>query len=315
MTKNNTIFVQITAFRDPEYFPTLNSLFNKAAKPENIRVGACLQYDSEVDKYCFETPRPKELALEEQCFEAVESEGMCWARSITQSMYDDEEFTIQIDSHMRFIPGWDLKLLEMWESLNDPKAIITHYAPNYEPGHGRVRDSISGIGAFRWKKGTLWFQHAPIYSLKNPPPRPTVGAFVSGHFLFGPSSMIADVPYDKLIERHGEESSMSVRFWTNGYNFYHPNEIIMWHRAAQKRPMDHEVIPEYQERVELGALRARALLGDPEIIDPNIIRDLDKFGLGTARGLQQYQEWSGVNFAAQTFSEDAKNGIFKPFKS
>jgi hypothetical protein len=41
---------------------------------------------------------------------------------------------------------------------------------------------------------------------------------------------------------------------------------------------------------------------------------LDKFGLGTVRTLQEYQEWSGVNFAEQTFTKEAEQGIFKPFK-
>jgi hypothetical protein len=207
-----------------------------------------------------------------------------------------------------------VKLLEMWKRLEDPKAIISHYAPNYEPGQGRVRDQISGMGAFQWKLGTLWFKHAPFYSIKNLPPKPTTAAFISGHFLFGPSSMIADVPYDPLIERHGEESSMAVRFWTHGYNLYHPNEPIMWHRAQQKRPMDRDVIPEYSEKVHIGALRARALLGDTTVTDPDALAGLESFGLGTVRTLQQYQEWSGVNFAEQTFTEDAGNGIFKPYQ-
>ena len=310
----DTIFVQITAFRDPEYQPTLHSLFNRAAHPENIRVGACLQYDSEADQHCFEKGLPAGAAIDEQYYEARDSGGMCWARQITQSMYGGEKFTIQIDSHMKFPPGWDVKLLEMWKRLRDPKAILSHYCPNYEPGQGRVRDTISGMGAFRWKKGTLWFQHSPIYKITEAPKKPTVAAFISGHCLFGPGSMITEVPYDPLIERHGEESSMAVRFWTHGYNLYHPNEVVMWHRAQQKRPMDNEVIPDYQDKVEIGALRARALLGDTTVTDPKALVDLDRFGLGTVRTLREYQEWSGVNFAEQTFTKEAEQGLFKPFK-
>jgi hypothetical protein len=78
--------------------------------------------------------------------------------------------------------------------------------------------------------------------------------------------------------------------------------------------MDNEVIPDYQDKVEIGALRARALLGDTTVTDPRALVDLDKFGLGTVRTLQEYQEWSGVNFAEQTFTEEAEQGLFKPFK-
>jgi hypothetical protein len=126
--------------------------------------------------------------------------------------------------------------------------------------------------------------------------------------------MIADVPYDPMIERHGEESSIALRLWTHGYELYHPNEVVAWHRAQQKRPMDNEVIPDYQDKVEIGALRARALLGDATVTDPRAFVDLDKFGLGSVRTLQQYQDWSGVNFAEQTFTEEAGQGLFKPFE-
>jgi hypothetical protein len=309
----DTIFVQITAFRDPEYQPTLHSLFNRAAHLENIRVGACLQYDSEADQHCFEKGLPAGAAIDEQYYEARDSGGMCWARQITQSMHKGEKFTIQIDSHMRFAPDWDVKLLEMWKRLKDPKAIISHYAPNYEPGQGRVRDQIAGMAPFTWKLGTLWMTHAPFYPISNLPPKPTTGAIISGHFLFGPSSIIKDVPYDPRIERHGEETSVSVRLWTNGYNIYHPNELILWHRAQQKRPMDRDVIPGYSEKVRIGALRARVLLSGLKCDEHEVIADLDKFGLGDQRTLQQYQNWSGINFAEESFTEKASKGLFGPF--
>jgi hypothetical protein len=310
----DTIFVQVAAFRDPEYLPTLHSMFSRAANPGSIRVGACLQYDWQADKDWLSQGNPSGLNIDEIRVDAVDSQGVCWARNKTQELYQGERFTLQIDSHMRFVQGWDEKLVDMWRSLKNRKAIISHYAPNYEPSGGRLRGSFSGMGAFNWKKGTLWFHHAPIYSTAEPPSKPPIAAFVSGHFLFGVGQLIQDVRYDPYLERHGEESSLGVRLWTSGYDLFSPNEVIMWHRASQARPMDYQVIPEYAKRVELSSLRCQALLNRLEVDDPEVLVDLDQYGLGSQRSLQEYEAWSGVNFKEQTFSKAAHQGQFKPFK-
>ena len=310
----DTIFVQIATFRDPEYLPTLHSMKSRAAHPENIRVGVCAQYDWDADWEWISLGYPAGLEVDENRFNAVESKGVCWARMQTQSMYQGERFTLQIDSHMRFAANWDLILLEMWRGLKNRKAIISHYAPRYDLSAGRDRKTLSGMGAKNWKNGTLWFDHAPTWSVTELPDRPQPTAFISGHFLFGPSQIITDVPYDPYLERHGEESSVSVRLWTSGYDIYAPNKVIMWHRAAQKRPMDRDVIPGYSKIVELSCQRARALLANEIPKDPEAVIDLEKYGLGTKRSLGEYQAWSGVNFAEQSFTNDASQGIFRPFK-
>ena len=40
-TEKDTIFVQIASFRDPELQYTLQDLFKKAKRPENIFIGIC----------------------------------------------------------------------------------------------------------------------------------------------------------------------------------------------------------------------------------------------------------------------------------
>ena len=46
----NSIFIQIAAYRDPELVPTLNSLFDNAEFPNNIKVCIAWQH-SEEDKW------------------------------------------------------------------------------------------------------------------------------------------------------------------------------------------------------------------------------------------------------------------------
>ena len=78
--------------------------------------------------------------------------------------------------------------------------------------------------------------------------------------------------------------------------------------------MDHEVIVDYQVRARLSALRTQVLLSGLQCADETVVSDLELYSLGNKRTLEEYQEWSGVNFAEQTFSKGAEEGIFKPFK-
>ena len=40
---SSTIFVQIAAYRDPDLPATLHNLIDRAAQPERLRFGICLQ--------------------------------------------------------------------------------------------------------------------------------------------------------------------------------------------------------------------------------------------------------------------------------
>ena len=82
-TSEDTIFVQIASYRDPELQWTLKDLFEKAKRPENIFVGICHQYDmkGDEDKHLFEIPfsHPEQLRIDNVDYR--ESQGCCWARN------------------------------------------------------------------------------------------------------------------------------------------------------------------------------------------------------------------------------------------
>ena len=65
-----------------------------------------------------------------------EATGPCKARNLAQQLWQGEEFFLQIDSHMRFVPGWDVKLLQMLIQAEQMstygKAVVSSYPPAYE---------------------------------------------------------------------------------------------------------------------------------------------------------------------------------------
>jgi len=68
-----------------------------------------------------------------------EATGPCKARHLAQQLWDGEEFYLQIDSHMRFVPGWDSQLRHMLQQAEQVatygKAVISSYPPAYEVRH------------------------------------------------------------------------------------------------------------------------------------------------------------------------------------
>src|SRR5262245_39346844 len=127
------IFVSIAAYRDPECQHTIKELFESARHPQRINVGLVWQGDRENDGQCFEVraPRPKQVRRIE--IDWRDSKGTCWAKAYKEQLWRDEEYLFQIDSHMRFEPGWDETLIAMHGACPSAKAVLTTYPAGYTP--------------------------------------------------------------------------------------------------------------------------------------------------------------------------------------
>ena len=120
-----TIFIQIAAYRDPDLPATLHNLLSRAAAPQRIHLGICLQLASADPEAWGNNHLPEHPHLQLHNCLSNESRGACWARRQAQQFFQGETFLLQIDSHIRAVPNWDLKLLESWERCNDAKALLS----------------------------------------------------------------------------------------------------------------------------------------------------------------------------------------------
>ena len=312
------IFVQIPSYRDPDCQNTVKDLFEKAAHPERIFVGICWQFIKGEDDHCFQVPYayPHQVRVHE--VDAKQSEGVCWARSHLQKLWQGEEFTLQIDSHMRFEPGWDDMLLLMWRNCGSRKAVLTCYPPGFTPPDTFERKHIYGIGAKEFDANDIFLMvGAPVYDVGiNTPLLPMPGAFVGGSMLFAPSSIIKDIPYDPYLYFFGEEITLAVRLWTHGYDIFHPNRLVIFHDwDRDKRPTHFSDHADWGQLNERSFIRVQYLLGMQTFYDPSALLDIEKYGLGKIRTLEEYQAYSGVNFANKTISADAYKGQFQISKA
>ena len=125
---------------------------------------------------------------------------------------------------------------------------------------------------------------------------------ISGHFMFTLGKFIEEVPYDPDIYFGGytEETTMSVRAFTNGYDFYSPYRMVMWHEYTREYRPKH-----WDDHGESSKTEVKS--GDRDIFSRQKTRQLfgqenngididSKFGLGTVRTLHDYEVYGGFDF-------------------
>ena len=97
------IFIQIASYRDSQLLLTVKDCIKNAKNPEKLVFGICWQHDETDNLEEFKNdPRFKIVDVPYS-----ESKGVCWARNAVQQLYSNEEYTLQIDSHIRFNKNWD----------------------------------------------------------------------------------------------------------------------------------------------------------------------------------------------------------------
>ena len=128
------VFVVLAAHRDPEAQATIEDLFAKAVHPERVSVGVVWQVDDEVDGDCRIDPVSAPGADPSGTVPARRSLGVCWARYEAQRLWRGEEHVLHIDSHSRFVPGWDDQLRAELAACPSPKPYLTGYPGGYRLG-------------------------------------------------------------------------------------------------------------------------------------------------------------------------------------
>jgi len=313
-----SIFISIAAYRDPELLPTILDCVAKADHPEDLRFGICQQHGSD------ELPLVLPARINAKLIRVGwrESRGVCWARAEIMRLWagDDvnkggvsqEDYYLQLDSHHRFAAQWDTKLIGEFHSAGSPRPILSTYAPAYTPGQEALRAHLptkmdldgfteNSIAVFRPSYINGWEGMR----------RPLRARFVSAHFLFAPACFLMDVPYDAELYFIGEEITLAVRAFTQGYDLFHPREVIVWHeytRDQRPKHWDDHVEPqgvelEWHKRDEISIERVRRLLTTGED---------GRFGCGKVRSLRDYEQYAGIDFQQRLAQEQTWRGEEPP---
>ena len=236
-TSAQVIFVCIASYCDPELPRTLDDCLQNAKHPENLRFGICWQFDAD-------HPVPVEKFKRDSRFRFIEfpisqSQGGTWARYKAQQFWNGEPYTLQIDSHMKFEPDWDVKLIRMMSTLPSDKPLITANSPVFwydEHGHLH-RDTTKGVPTHKivnWSQAMGWSIWADYGRPNSHYPART--RILTGNFVFTLGRWNQEVPQDPGHYYWGEEWSLTIRSFTHGYDLFLPEEIVVWHMLHRSGP-------------------------------------------------------------------------------
>ena len=313
------IFVSIAAFCDPWLVHTVRDACAKAAHPKELVFGVFEQDADSRQSELQAVVRRHKAGLRYINVHPVQSRGVCWARSAVFSLYRDEDYLLQIDSHMLFEPNWDQQLLTQYAQLRErsAKPIVTVYPWGFEiEGNKAViplppSDQTTLVmrpapeGELRPDNVTLVFRTEHVF-VREPLP----GCHVAGGFLFTSGDFVQQVPYDPYLYFHGEEQSLALRAWTRGWDVWHPPHIPLYHLYKQPNQPHraHHWHPEWEalrdfKQHELTALAAERLV---DLVDGR--RDLGVYKLGTQRTLDEYARFAGIHYAQRSFVQDYRDG-------
>lgn len=295
---DETIFVSVASYRDADCMNTVKDLFDKATRPDRVFVGICEQNKTDDGEACVPARFKWMHRVRRITIPHGEARGPTYARYLCSTLWRDETYFCQIDSHTRFVRGWDVKCVADHRACGDAKAVLTHYPHDMTQLNAGPADvPVLCKSAFD-ANGILTFEAvASVSASKKPRPVP----FTSGGFVFGPGAMVRDVPYDPDLPHlfQGEEILYSARLWTSGYNFYTPTQNIVFHEYGRGEA------PKYWNEVDGFDEGQRASLAKVRgILDGSVAPRTH--GLGAARTMAAYWKFAGVDPVAKTSRSEAK---------
>ena len=337
----DSIFVSIASYRDPDCKKTLQDIFQKADIPERIYIGVCEQNDKdEVRETCVPLRDPKKVSSEQGVMGEyieidnsldrisvirvpyIDAKGPTYARYLCSSLWSGQTYYLQIDSHTNFIKNWDTKLISMIKSCSpDGKGsntVISYFPPDTT---GFSKDNVLvpyTCSSIVQDNGVV---RADVAQSIKPPLQCTPILHLAAGMIFVKSDFLNEVPFDPWLDYifDGEEILLSARLWTHGYNFFMPTENICSHlyndgsEETKKRSLIWEDIngKGIDQRKEGATLRMKYLLGVIPIQEvPDTFRlYLKEYGMGTNRSLEDFYKFIGVQYPIRFGSEEERSAV------
>ena len=223
-----------------------------------------------------------------------EAKGPTWARYLCSTLYDNQTYFFQIDSHTKLVPGWDTKCINMMKKLKESgmsqKPVLSHYPAAWQPDLDIPE--VSGVTrickSFFNDSGMISFLGAETIETDEMYPSP----YVAGGFLFCEGSLLKDVPFDPTLDYLfvGEEILHSIRIWTAGYDIFTPNENIAFHEYTRENKPKIWTDKNYSDAEAFG--KVKELIGLSKM---NSNLSGYKYGLGKVRSLTDYYNFAGID--------------------
>ena len=308
-----SIFVSIASYCDPVLGFTLGRALATARWPQRLHFGI-------VDQSPAAAPQPAPAQLHPARLSYVKLEpayarGPCWARALAMSLYEEEDWFFQIDSHMDFDAGWDQRLIGQASALlAGRRGVVLSSYPNsfvFDQGRPVRRPATDKVLAHVVKPGAVFDPQHPVLGFEaHPAPvdHPLPGFHVGAGCLFAPGSFVEAFPYDPWFYFHGEEQGIAIRLFTHGWDVFHVPGLPVYHlynnpdAGAPPRPMHWDAAHEALRQRTWWSLEQRSRARLAALVAG---RPMGVYGLGSVRSVADYAAFSGIDYAARSIAPRA----------
>lgn len=304
-----SIFVQIPAYRDHELTQTVADAIEKASGSVRLHFGVhnCVLPG---DNIVIDRNLPAWVKLSVAESVAPANIGLQMGRYIANSFYGGEGYYLQCDAHMRFVPDWDTKLIAMIEAYRQagiPKPLISMYPPTYTlTANGEAvlhsnPDFYPTRISFAENPGQFTQTLIPSQTATATDEGCVYTASVSGGFIFADGNF-AEIAPNRLIAFWGEEVLIAARAFTHGFDLCTATSDILFHLYHSSQPFEltrrHHVWNDFPSEFAELDMRSKAEL--QRIFAGKVIGE---GALGSARDLDDYGRFSGLDFKTRTVTQ------------
>jgi hypothetical protein len=229
------ILVSIVNYCDPEFFPTVLSLWNEAKNRELLYFSIVSEDNIEYDLSFI----PKDQLLYRHLDLSEYRGGVCWARNLATKVEVDYDYFIQFDSHTRASLGWDALAIERYEKLkiNDEKFIIAYAPADYEiMTDGSINfDAACKVSMY----GSFFSELVPGFKF----PGYTVleidkvirSYWATCCYLFAPKEWVDEVGINGTESFNTEEFALSLRTYAKDWKIYSVGTRDVFHNQSHRQ--------------------------------------------------------------------------------
>lgn len=308
----NKIFVNVAAYNDPLLFFTLNELITKSDNPDNLVIAIIDQNYKDQRQAIKALPYSKQIRY--MYVNLIDTLGVSWARHLCYTLYNNEHYVLQIDSHTSFEPGWDTELIRQHNKLleTSAKPIVTSYPhsfqiingePQHNKPHGKIAMVLRPMPDEKLKPNNpmLGFRGKGIYTGET-----YEGCHIAGGFYFCRGDFVEEVPYDPYLYFHGEEQSLAIRAYTRGWNIYHTENMPVFHMYKERDIS-------YNSHHWYGDFSSQRIFTNSELMVRAKRRLINLlygdgmpgsiYGLGTVRTMDDFIKMSGIDYKNKTITD------------
>lgn len=288
-----SIFVQLVSYKNFDLVSTVRDCIQKAKDKDSLHFGICVQQDEDI---------PSSLVHDRIKVEKVsvkDSPGHGWARRRAQSMYDGQQYTLQIEAGCRMAQDWDEGLIQALKATGSPKAIITNPAGRFdlEKNQPDSSDVSYKAQAFQFLLNTPSFWPVPLKNIVSI----QRAMNISDHFFFAEGRHCLECPHDPNLYHAEIESALTLRSFTLGYDIFHHFKPFVF-RNYSTRPMNWNDDADWWEKDRASKARFADLLEGR----------LSEFGLGSERSARDWELYSGIDYRGKRLHKDTVAGAEPP---